>query len=109
MLWNLSSKKSQWIGVQQLSLNVWNYTVESIDYWTIFSLMFLKNQDQKLFWNLGAFLVLFENPHQILFNKVDFVILKLKMWTILLNFWWVCIVVGNSNKLQKGGLEGPMT
>jgi hypothetical protein len=80
----------------------WNYSVESIDYWTIFLLIFLKNQDWKLYWNLGAFLILLENPHQVQFNKVDFVILRLKMWTILLNFWWVHIVVGNSNKLQKG-------
>ncbi len=40
--------------------------------------------------------------HQIWFNKVDFVILRPKMLTILLNFWWVRIVVGDSNKLQKG-------
>jgi hypothetical protein len=67
-----------------------------------FLLNFLKNQDWKLYWNLGAFLELLESPHQVWFNKVDFVILRCKMWTILLNFWWVHIVVGNSNKLQKG-------
>jgi len=64
-------------------------------YWlyrNIFSLKILKNQDWKLYWNLGAFLVLLENPHQVWFNKVDFVILKPKMWTILLNFWWVLLL-----------------
>jgi hypothetical protein len=85
---------------------VWNYSVESIDYWTIFSLNFLKNQNWKLYWNLGALLVLLGNPHQVWFNKVDFVILRPKMWTILLDFSWVCIVVGNYKKIAKRGLEG---
>jgi len=76
--------------------------VEFIDYWTIFSLNFLKNQYWKLYWNLGTFLVLLESPHQVWFNKVDFVILRPKMWRILLKFLWERIVVGNSNKLQKG-------
>jgi hypothetical protein len=62
---------------------------------------FLTNQDWKLYWNLGAFLVSLESRHWVWFNKVDFVILRPKMWTILYNSWWVHIVVGNSNKLQK--------
>ncbi len=57
---------------------IWSYSVESIDYWTIFSLNSLKNQDWKLYWNLGALLVLLESPHQVWFNIVDFVILRLK-------------------------------
>jgi hypothetical protein len=61
-----------------------------------------QNQNWKLYWNLGAFLVLLENPHRVWFNKVDFVILRHKMWTILMNFWWIIIIFGNSNKLQKG-------
>jgi hypothetical protein len=93
-------------GCNDLVYNVWSYNVESLDYWTIFSLIFLENQDWKLYWNLGVLLVLLESLHQVWFNKVDFVILRPKMWTILLNFWWVRIVVGNSNKLQKKGLEG---
>ncbi len=44
--------------------------MQSIDYWTIFSLNFLKNQDWKQYWNLGMFLVLLESPHQVQFNNV---------------------------------------
>ncbi len=46
--------------------------------------------------------VLLESVHQVWFNKVDFIILRPKMWTILLNVWWGHIVVGNSKKIQKG-------
>jgi hypothetical protein len=56
----------------------------------------------KIILELGGILGIMESPHQVQFNKVDFVILRPKMGTILLNFWWVHIVVGNSNKLQKG-------
>jgi hypothetical protein len=100
--WTCHQKVLNGQGWNDLVYNVWSYSVESIDYWTIFLLIFLKNQDWKLYWKLGVFLVLLESPHQVWFNKVDFVILKPKMWILLLNLWWVSIVVGNSNKLQKG-------
>jgi hypothetical protein len=95
---NLTMNKGALSWVEDFS----SYNAKVIDYWTIFSLNFLTNQDWKLHWNLEVFLVLLESLHQVWFNKVDFVILKPKMWTILLNFGWVCIVVENSNKLQKG-------
>jgi len=53
---------------------------------TIFQWIFRKNQDWKLYWNMGAFLVLLEGPHQLLSNNVDFVILRPKMRTILLKY-----------------------
>jgi hypothetical protein len=103
MLWNLSSKKFSmnrgamtWF--RMFGAIVWNLLIIE----PFFPMNFLKNQGWKLYWNLGALLVLLESPHQVWCNKVDFVILSPKMWTILLHFWWVCIVVGNLNKLQKG-------
>ncbi len=45
-----------------------------------------KNQDWKLYSTLGALLVLFKSPHQVWFNSDNFIILKPKIWTILLNF-----------------------
>jgi hypothetical protein len=101
MLWNLSSKRIQWIRVQQFGLEC--LELQCGIYWLLnhFFIEFFEKPRLKIILELGAFLVLFESPHQVRFNKVDFVILRPKMWTILLNFWWVRIVVGNSNKLQK--------
>jgi len=50
---------------------------------------------------IWAFLVLLESPHQVWFNKVYFLILRPKMWTILLNFWWVLLL-----EIQKNCKKG---
>jgi hypothetical protein len=57
-----------------------------------------QNWNWKLFWNLGAFLVLFESPWQVRFSRVYFTVFRAKVWK---DFFWVDFVVGNSNKLQN--------
>jgi hypothetical protein len=81
MLWNLSSKKFSmnrgamtWF--RMFGAIVWNQLIIE----PFFPMIFLKNQGWKLYWNLGALLVLLESPHQVWFNKVDFVTLRSKMW-----------------------------
>jgi hypothetical protein len=73
-------------------------------YWLLnhFFIDFFEKPRLKTILELGGVLGIIGKPSPSLINKVDFVILRPKMWTILLNFWWVHIVVGNSNKLQKG-------
>jgi hypothetical protein len=77
---------------------MWNLLIiEPFFHW-----IFWKTKIENYIGTWGVFLVLLESLHQVQFNKVDFVILRPKMWTILLKFWWVPIVVESSNKLQKG-------
>jgi hypothetical protein len=74
---------------------VWNLLIiEPFFYWNF------EKPRLKTILEIGGVLGIVGKPSPC--NKVDFLILKPKMWTILLNFWWVRIVVGNSNKLQKG-------
>jgi len=66
---------------------VWNYCVEAIDYWNIFSMKIKLNKNQKFYWSFGAFLVLLESPQQVKFNKVYFSIFGVKVWKILIFEW----------------------
>ncbi len=61
-----------------------NYDVEAIDYWTIFSMKTKWNQNWKLYWNLGVFLMLLESIQRATFNRVYFTIPRAKVWEILI-------------------------
>jgi hypothetical protein len=61
---------------------------------------------------MGAFLVLLESPWQVRFNRLYFTIFRAKVWKIFKFFFifvGVDFVAGNSNKLQKLGLEGKIS
>ncbi len=73
-------------------------------YWLLnhFFIEFFEKPRLKTILEFGGIIDIVGKSSPSWFIKVDFVILKPKMWTILLNFLWVHFVIKNSNKLQKG-------
>ncbi len=77
---------------------MWNLLIIEL----FFHWIFWKNQDWK---------------HKVWCNKVNFIILRLKMWTILFSFWWVLLLEIQKNckkrfgrKIQLNAFKlGPMT
>jgi len=59
---------------------VWNYSVKAIDH----SMKIKWNWNCKLYWNLGALLVLLESPWQIKSNRFYFTIFRARVWKILI-------------------------
>ncbi len=57
-------------------------------YWLLnhFFIDFFLKPRLKTISEYGSIMVLLESPHQVWFNNIDSVILKLKMWTILLKY-----------------------
>jgi len=60
-----------------------------------------------VYWNLGVFLVLLENSWWDRFNRFFFTIFRVKVWKRMM--FWMNFVVGNSDNLQKLGLEGKIS
>jgi hypothetical protein len=65
-----------------------------------FFIQLKKNQDWKLCLTMGVFLVSLESPHQVWFNKVDFIILRLKCE----QYYWIFseYCCWKFKKLRKG-------
>jgi len=87
---------------------LWSYSVEGTDYWTIFFMKIKQNQNWKLHWNLGAFLVLLENLQQVRCNRLYFTTFRAnKMWEILI-FEWILLLEIQTN-CKTLGLEGKVS
>ncbi len=63
-----------------------------------------KNQNWKLHWNLGVFLMLLESFRRVRFNRVYFTTIRAKMWKIFI-FGWILLMEIQTN-LQKLGWKG---
>jgi len=94
MLCSLISSKSfwwvgvQWLGWRQFGATVWRklLIIESFSQWKL-----NKIKTEKLYWNLGWFLVLLEGPWWVRFNWVYCTIFRAKMWKILI-FEWILLL-----------------
>jgi hypothetical protein len=83
--------------VHECSLKLFGATV-----WNHFSMKIKSNQIKKLYWNLAASLVFLESPWWVRFNRLISQFSELRCGRY---FFWGDFVAGNSNKLQKLGLE----
>jgi hypothetical protein len=98
---------------RMFGVTVWNLLIiEPLFHW-----IFWKSKIENYIGTWGL-LVLLESPHQVQFNKVDFVILSPKMWTILLIFGgYILLLEIQTNCKKRFGRKihlnafklGPMT
>ncbi len=99
-------KAIRWVGLHPLGLRLFGATVwKLLIIESFFQWILNKFQTENLHWNFEVFLVLLESDRQITFNSVYFTIFKAKVWRIF-TFFFIDFVTGNSNQLQKLGLEG---
>ncbi len=70
---------------------VWSYDVGSFFQWKL-----NKVQTEKLYWNLGVFLVCLKSLRQVRFYRIDFTIFRAKVWKILI-FEWILLLEIQAN------------
>jgi hypothetical protein len=77
---------------------VWNYGVEAINYWIIFSNENLIKSKLKKLLEMETFMVLLQSPRWVKFNKKKFTIFRAKVWNILILEWILLLEIQTNCK-----------